>query len=268
MTPNRLLQSLLVVWFAAAMVMTAAAQATKAEPQKLVDLRKARDTKINAGLTAVYKKYLQDLATLQNELTKNNDLDGALAVRTEVEDVRAKLKSLGEGKTNEVAQSSGVGKWTVIFRSNDPADWLAGKKRDCPKLEDIPDDFKYLRLKRMDTSQAIIIPLTKAALNKSDRDRDDRDKPWWHGSNRFDSKAYHLGIGNPEWSAKSKTICVTVDGGHSRGWGFGHKAFTNDGQYASWAGEEIRNRRVEFEIAVTKGPLALFEEKLILEGTK
>ena len=75
----------------------------------------------------------------------------------------------------------------------------------------------------------------------------------------------------PQYAAShpaTKCDLLSVDGGHSRGWGWGHKAFVNDGQAASWDGKEIRNTRIRFEVAVTRGPLALFEEKEVLGATK
>ena len=63
-------------------------------------------------------------------------------------------------------------------------------------------------------------------------------------------------------------ISVSVEGGHFTGWGFGHRHFGNDGQFTCWDGKEIRRSGVEFEVAVSKGPLVSFEERDIIPGAE
>jgi hypothetical protein len=160
-------------------------------------------------------------------------------------------------------------RWTILFRADDPSVWdkdakgAKGEQIAIP-LKFAPDTFRYLRLRRMDTGEALILPLTPDQLQNG--------KPvgreaafWWNGTAKEDWKGRHLGIVQAprhKFPAPKGMIGVMTEGWDSfSGSGFGHKCFVNDGQYYCWRGKEIR--RTVFEIAVSDGPLSP-KEKLSL----
>jgi hypothetical protein len=168
----------------------------------------------------------------------------------------------------QAAPGRGTGaSWTVLFRADDPSVWdtrSKGKKFAVP-LDEAPADFRYLRLRRMDTGEALILPLT--------RDQLQNDKPptsdvgfWWNGTAKFDWEGRHLGIAQAprhRFPAPKGMIGVMTEGWDAfTGSGFGHKCFVNDKQYYCWRGQEIP--RTVYEIAVTDGPLSPEEKRCLV----
>src|SRR5262245_5630548 len=60
-------------------------------------------------------------------------------------------------------------RWTILFRADDPSVWdkdaqgAKGEQIAIP-LKFAPATFRYLRLRRMDTREALILPLTPDQL--------------------------------------------------------------------------------------------------------
>jgi hypothetical protein len=163
-------------------------------------------------------------------------------------------------------------RWTILFRSDDASRW--GKDAKNAKGEQIalplkfaPDSMRYLRLRRMDTREALILPLTRDQLENSKPGPREADF-WWNGTASFDWEGYHLGIAQAprhKFPVRKEMICVMMDGWDAfAGSGFGHKAWVNDGQYYSWRGKEIP--RTAFEIAVSEGPLSPEEKRLLVSN--
>ena len=158
-------------------------------------------------------------------------------------------------------------RWTVLFRHDDPAVWgknaknTEGKQVAIP-LRFAPADFRYLRLRRMDTGEAQILPLTLEQLENG-KPGDKEDAFWWNGTSKFGWGGLHLGIVQAprhKFPAPKGKIGVMTEGWDLfTGSGFGHKCAVNDGQYYCWRGKEIR--RTVFEIAVSKGPLSPAEKR-------
>jgi hypothetical protein len=160
--------------------------------------------------------------------------------------------------------------WTVLFRSDDPSAWdkdAKGEKGEqiAIPLKFAPESFRYLRLRRMDTGDALILPLTPDQLQNG--------KPgaaeaafWWNGTAKEEWKGRHLGIvqaPRQKFPAPKGMIAVMNDGWDGfAGSGFGHKCFVNDGQYYCWQGKEIP--RTVFEIAVSDGPLSPEEKRSLV----
>jgi hypothetical protein len=159
--------------------------------------------------------------------------------------------------------------WTILFRSDDPSVWnknakdAKGKQIAIP-LKFAPEEFRYLRLRRMDTREMLILPLTPDQLQngKPDAEADF----WWNGTAKEEWKGRHLGIVQAprhKWPVPKGMIAVMNDGWDGfAGSGFGHKCFKDDGQYYCWRGKEISP--TVFEIAVSDGPLGPEEKRCLV----
>jgi hypothetical protein len=158
--------------------------------------------------------------------------------------------------------------WTVLFRSDDPSVWdtdSPGKKYAIP-LKQAPAKFRYLRLRRMDTGESLILPLTSAELRNGKAPSAEAGS-WWNGTAKLDWEGRHLGIAQAprhKFPAHKGMIGVMADGWDVfTGSGFGHKSFANDKQYYCWRGKEIP--KTVFEISVTDGPLTAEEKRCLLD---
>ncbi|MBL8794998.1 MAG: hypothetical protein JNM56_13900, partial [Planctomycetia bacterium] len=152
------------------------------------------------------------------------------------------------------------GDWLVLFASDDPRIWNRdvdeGPNRFARSLFGVPNAVHYLRLRRGD--DYVIIAMDKARLTQTSDD----GHYGWEGTNHTDSGAHHLGI-------YSRVLPATGQGDISvrilpwcRGWGFGHRAFVNNGQGYCWDGKPIPP--TVFEIAVKPGRLTAEESKRLL----
>jgi hypothetical protein len=159
-------------------------------------------------------------------------------------------------------------KWTVLFRSDDPAVWgknaknRQGQQVAIP-LRFAPDNMRYLRLRRMDTGEAQILPMGIEQLENG-KPGGKEDVFWWNGSAVHGWGGFHLGIVQSpryKWPELPKAKIFVMNEGWDGfiGSGFGHKCGVNDGQYYCWRGKEIR--RTVFEIAVSVGPLSPTEKR-------
>jgi serine/threonine protein kinase len=159
--------------------------------------------------------------------------------------------------------------WTVLFRSDDPSVWDTDSKREkkfAIPLEKASEDIRYLRLRRMDTKEALILPITNDQL-RNGKPPTKEVGAWWNGTAKEDWKGRHLGIAEAprqKFPAPKGTISVMTEGWDDFGGsGFGHKCFVNDKQYYCWRGEEIP--KTVFEIAVTDGPLTAEEKRSLVK---
>lgn len=163
----------------------------------------------------------------------------------------------------------GEERWTVLFRSDDPRRWnMDSDGQDYAiALKRAPAVIHHLRLRRMDTKEMLILPLSRAQLNKSTQPVGAKGYSW-NGTAKEEWGGRHLGIAQGPrmpFAIPRGTIVVLNDGWD--GWagsGFGHQAFNdNTGQYYSWKGQQIP--RTVFEIAVTDKPLTPEEEGCLLK---
>jgi hypothetical protein len=162
----------------------------------------------------------------------------------------------------ETGQESTRKGWLVLFCSDDPSIWNTDHPGDSFAVPVRRADrrIRYLRLKRMDTQEFMIIP-----IGIQDLQRDTAERPVkgyrWNGKNEKDWGGYHLGIAQapPASGVATGAIGVSED---RPGSGFGHKTFVNDKQYYSWKGLEIP--KTVFEIAVTADALSADENAKLL----
>ena len=84
---------------------------------------------------------------------------------------------------------------TVLFRSSDPNLWNTNTnedKRFAIPVNKAPKEIRYLRLKRMDTGEAIIVPISHNQLTRSARVGE--QSSFWNGTGNTAFGAKHLGI--------------------------------------------------------------------------
>jgi hypothetical protein len=161
------------------------------------------------------------------------------------------------------------GTWTVLLRADDPAVWNTDSpsKQFAVPLRRAPATVHFVRLRRMDTGESLILPVTRQQLGTGEIPAAGR-KYSWNGTAKFEWSGTHLGIVQGQrfpFPAPNGMITVLNDGWDCfAGSGFGHKAFHDDeGQFYCWKGQEIP--RTAFEIAVGAGPLTPEEQRFLLE---
>jgi hypothetical protein len=172
-----------------------------------------------------------------------------------------------EPEDSASSKSDGI-EWTVLFRASDPGLW--NKASDDENAFSIPlDDFdqeiRWLRMRRVETNDAAIIPLAREDLLKV---KELDDGIFWNGTGRAVTSAgkshRKLGIAGKAFNGryKSKAVLILnhprVSGSGWSGWGFGKIALIHSPQYFAWAGERIPE--TVFEISVTNGDLSLDEK--------
>lgn len=176
--------------------------------------------------------------------------------------------SSGVAANPEEPNKGGEERWTVLFRSDDPRPW----NTDCDgkdyaiALRRAPETIHYVRLRRMDTKEMLILPLSRAQLDKATQPVEPKGHSW-NGTAKEEWGARHLGIAeSPRHRFPIPEGKMTVLSEGWDGWtgsGFAHKAFKdNTGQYYAWRGQPIP--RTVFEIAVTDKPLTAEEERCLL----
>jgi hypothetical protein len=91
---------------------------------------------------------------------------------------------------------SSDGGWVVLFRSDDPSVWntdSADKSRFAITLTRAPREVRYLRLRRMDTGEMLIVPITYARLKEHPRLLGEPEFGW-DGAGIESHGGVHLGI--------------------------------------------------------------------------
>ena len=155
--------------------------------------------------------------------------------------------------------------WTVLFRADDPAVWNTdspGDKFAIP-VRQAHSTIGYLRLKRIDTGDQLILPIAHKQLVPQPNLPIVKGVAW-NGTNRLEYGGYHLGIirgPRLNWPGLPDGVISVMNEGWNgfAGSGFGHKINGPDKQCYAWQGKEIP--RTTFEIAVTADPLTAEEAK-------
>jgi hypothetical protein len=180
----------------------------------------------------------------------------------------AVLPAWGQAPADKKDDKPAPARWTVLFRSDDASVWgknaknRQGQQVAIP-LRFAPENMRYLRLRRMDTGEAQILPLTVEQLENG-KPGGKEDYFWWNGTAVHGWGGLHLGIVQAprcKWPElpRAKIFIMTEGWDGFTGSGFGHKCGVNDEQHYCWRGKEIR--RTAFEIAVSAGPLSPAEKR-------
>ncbi len=130
----------------------------------------------------------------------------------------------------------------VFFRSSNPNIWnknvVDGKGGFALHISRVPNLTQYVKVRRMDTLEAVILALSKDRLL---REVDETEELAWNGSAEFFFGGHHLGICDP--CCPEREIEIHFGCG---GWGFGHVVDANDRQAYGWAGKSIGPTQFEF----------------------
>jgi formylglycine-generating enzyme required for sulfatase activity len=203
--------------------------------------------------------------------SRHNFLGFRLAMTATVADVS---KSQPGPAAQALPPQSDAIDWIVVFRSSNPLDWgkPVGVADDVTKnyaraANDFPRTIRYVRLKRIDTQQSVILPVRGEWLTE----RHDEGRYRWQPlikQTPGSSAGHCLGIVDsllqPLTDANIGAIGVGIIpnvGWHS-GWGFGEVWFRHQQGYA-WAGQPIG--QTMFEIAVKERELSPDEKQLLLD---
>jgi hypothetical protein len=175
--------------------------------------------------------------------------------------------------------------WTVIFRSDNPLMWNTDAGHPSTqngygiRLAEAPADMRFLKLTRMDSGEAVIVPLTVTRAGAPVAwKRDQLGKTAnldggaiWNGGQTIampdGSHIRMLGIAERTWAAKTPDQQMVIHGPGaraqigSRGWGFSRPAGPDASQTYSWAGNSIE--KTVFEIAVKNSDLTDDEQPLL-----
>jgi hypothetical protein len=157
--------------------------------------------------------------------------------------------------------------WTVLFRSNDAADWNTFRdgERVAIPIGQVHSAIRYLSLTRVSNGETLILPITREELLGEPRPIPARGA-WWVGTGLQAYGGRHLGIARQPRLVQGRpigSIAVGFEGWDSfTGWGFGHKTGVADKQYCCWKAKEVP--KTTFEIAVTADQLTEEERKLLV----
>jgi hypothetical protein len=155
--------------------------------------------------------------------------------------------------------------WFILFCSDDPSVWNTeslGERFALP-VRRAHSKVRFLRLRRVDTGAALIMPITHSQLAGDNR-ASPAEGHWWNGTARSQWGARHLGIVQMPSASRNERglIGLALTGSETvSGSGFGWKTYVDNGQYYCWQGKEIG--RTVFEIAVSVSPLSEEEKRLL-----
>lgn len=179
-----------------------------------------------------------------------------------------------DGVHAPIGMSGATDRWIVVFRGRDPGRWntASGGSTFAVLLAAVPADIAFVRLKRLDTGDALIVPTTRDGLGRTVSAASTPTLwAWWCGSKAEFNDALHVGIAegpllrhdDPAMRRKFVVQPELADG--FTGSGFGHVANSGGWRQAyGWRGEIIAP--TDFEIAVVRGPLFDEEKTLLFEA--
>jgi len=145
------------------------------------------------------------------------------------------------------------GGWQVLFKGHDPHRWattfgVPGRKEWGVDAAGVPDVISQLRLKRPDTGESKVIPITNEALYACSQ-VDDRHI--WNGTASRYYNALGLGISTTK-NIYPPPVDYVLSGmpcnNDHKSWGFGHRAWTDDRQ--GWGWNSLDLGQTVFSIAV------------------
>lgn len=146
----------------------------------------------------------------------------------------------------------------ILFRSNDPSLWntdtFLGANRRSRSLEVLPEGLSFLRLRRIDTGEGVVLPIS----NESLLDDADGQPRGFNGTNESFYGAHHLGVFDESLPQEVETRFTYG------GWGFGHSVMGTEEQASGWEGRRIPSDTV-FEIAVFRRMPVLGERDRMID---
>lgn len=229
-----------------------AGRALKIKERELDKLRSQLSAAGRADKVAVGKIPAKAVPVIGTEIEPREDLQDFAAASEKLVKAasrfREKIKAEADGKRAQAigsGQSESPPDWEelVLFRSNDPSIWNQavdeGENRRAVSLAQVPDNAAFLRLRRLDTGEGVVVPVGVRDLTQDGGGRG----TGFNGSKEEFYGARHLGVYHEGLPQEVETRFAYG------GWGFGHRADGEPSQALGWAGHEISNGTV-MEITV------------------
>ncbi|MEQ8785487.1 MAG: LamG domain-containing protein [Pirellulaceae bacterium] len=160
----------------------------------------------------------------------------------------------------ETAQNDG---WRVIFRGGSPALWntkVDNEQAFAVPLDEVADTIKFLRLRRTDTGQLVILPITKELLASGGLLS--QNLMWTTSTDSGGVPFLGAAAGGLPVSTAGQPYLGTKDKSAFGGWGFGGLWQDAAGRSFSWAGQLVTD--AELEISVKSEALSVDEAKLLI----
>jgi hypothetical protein len=182
-----------------------------------------------------------------------------------------------KGKPRTAPPKVDAAGWTVLFRDDSPDLWNTDKgnpdlaKGFAGALDKAPAVIVYVRMKRMDTGECIIVPMNHQSFLGNVNIND--VMLWAGGEQTWDKHGQpvkFVGIADPVFPASEKGdlyLWIPKDQHDSGfgGWGFAKAVGSDEGPKLEWAGTEIPTTTLE--IAVKEKPLTAAERgDLLIPG--
>ncbi len=223
-----------------------AKRALEVKDQEVAKLRLDISSAEEANLTAVAVEPESDKAPPSVIMEPREDLQELAAASEELAQVEVDFrKNLKTEKPIAEDKGKAPADWDelLLFRSKDPAIWNQsvneGENHRAILLSEVPDNMTYLRLRRLDTGEGVVMAVDAAGLKQEGGDL----MIGFNGSNEEFYGARHLGIYSEDLPQQ-----VEIRFAYG-GWGFGHCPNNETAQACAWAGQEINSETV-IEITV------------------
>jgi hypothetical protein len=221
-------------------------------------IKKAKDA-YAATVESARKRLAEEYDSVIAGYTRTGNLDAALATRKSRDQflAAATQPSFGDPYTPDVEDG-----WTILFRADEPLIWnlpVRNKTMYSVPLSAAGKDIQYVRLRRMDTRDYVI--LQTSVINSRVWPT---ASPYFRGDKCMDRQSCCLGIADPKHMIDSNQ-CASLDNtpnGSLGGYGFGQWNTGASRQGYLWASKPID--RTSFEISTTSRPLAPEEQSHLL----
>lgn len=158
----------------------------------------------------------------------------------------------------------GHSRWLVIFLGTDSSTWNTSStawNSWARPLSEVPSSIRFVRVRRLDTNDAIVLPMDPAKLGE----RYDQGTVGWGGDGYEHEGIIHIGVFRTDVKADQRGNVVVGRDGFTphTGWGFGHRHNVRDaGAALVWNGQEIR--LTALEISVCAGSLGTADRRALL----
>jgi hypothetical protein len=224
-------------------------------------LKKARDA-FTAAVESAKRRLRDEYDSAVQAYTRAGDLDKAMATRKSRDQVASSTTMpafLADAERPDVDDG-----WTILFRSHDPLVWnvaIRNRTMTASPVSAAPANVRFLRMRRLDTNDAVIVPCTSQQLTTRTWPV---TQPTFRGDRCLSRGGRALGIVDPRAprDLNSTPIIDVTPNGPFAGWGFAIWEGNDRGQDYVWDSKVIPP--TTFEIAVTSRDLSAEEQKLLV----
>lgn len=240
--------------------------AEKGELKEVQKLRRWQEQQNRDAFASVDDPALQRILTRLGNRLQRPQFNLERARNTAIDKM---IRTGAVNQANQVMQSAMEAlqvhrRWKVLFLGTDSKTWNTTSDQWnswARPLSEASEDMHFLRLRRLDTGDFIIIPLDKSHLGE----RFLQGPIGWGGDGFEHEDITHFGIFRTDFTADQKGSVVVGRNGFTpyTGWGFGHRHNVRDaGLTMAWQGQPIPT--IPLEIAITTTPLNNDENRKLL----